>query len=123
MIGYATLGTNDLAKASAYYDELLGELGASRMMADDHITVWADASGKGMVAVITPFDEKPATVGNGAMLALAVDSLATIEKLHAKAIALGGTDDGAPGPRGDNGMNFGYVRDPEGHKLAFFCMG
>jgi catechol 2,3-dioxygenase-like lactoylglutathione lyase family enzyme len=121
MIGYATLGTNDLAKASAFYDALLGEIGAKRMMADDHITIWTDGKGAGMLSVIVPNDGKAATVGNGAMIALAVDNLATIEKLHAKALELGATDEGAPGARGET-MNFGYIRDLEGHKIAFFCL-
>ena len=122
MIAYATLGTNDLEKAVAFYDALFSDLGVSKMSPNERITLWTDASGKGMVGVIKPFNEEPATPGNGNMLAIGVDSLETIEKLHAKALKLGATDEGEPGPRMP-GMNFAYVRDPEGHKLAFFSQG
>lgn len=122
MIAYATLGTNDLEKAVAFYDALFSDLGVSKMSPNDRITLWTDASGKGMVGVIKPFNEEPATPGNGNMLAIAVDSLDAIKKLHSKALELGATDEGEPGARMP-GMNFAYVRDPEGHKLAFFSQG
>ena len=121
MIGYTTLGTNHFEKAGDFYDALLAELGAKRMMADDHIIVWATTPGQGMLAIIKPHNGEPATVGNGVMIALNAPDLATIERLHAKALALGGTDEGAPGPRGDT-MSFGYIRDLDGNKLAFYCM-
>jgi predicted lactoylglutathione lyase len=121
MIGYITLGTNDLEKYGKFYDELLSIIGATRFMADDHIIIWGTKPGHAMFSLITPNDGKTATVGNGTMAAFKVDDLDTIKKLHAKAIELGGTDEGAPGPRGDT-MDFGYARDLEGHKLAFFCM-
>lgn len=122
MIGYTTLGSDDFAGAGAFYDGILGELGAQRMMDDDHIILWATAAGAGMFAVIKPFNEQPATVGNGTMVAFAVESQAQVEKLYNKALTLGATDEGEPGPRGDSGMIFGYVRDPQGNKLAFYCM-
>ena len=122
MIGYVTLGTNNFEKAGKFYDSLLGELGARRVMEDDHIIIWSTKPGAAMLAVIKPNDGKPATVGNGTMVALLVDDLATIERMHAKALELGCTDEGAPGLRGDT-MSFGYVRDLEGNKLAFYCMG
>ena len=71
---------------------------------------------------LNAFDGNPATVGNGVMVALAVDSPETVGKLHAKAIELGGTDEGAPGPRGEGGFYAGYFRDPDGNKLNVFCM-
>ena len=74
-----------------------------------------------MLAVIKPHDGQPATVGNGGMIALVVKDLAMIETLHKKALELGGTCEGAPGPRTDT-MSFGYVRDLDGNKLAFYCM-
>lgn len=122
MIGYTTLGTNDLEKARAFYDALLGEIGAKRIMDGDHITVWGIKPGQGMLAAIKPHNGEAATVGNGTMVAILVDSPDTVAKAHAKALELGGSDEGAPGPRGGGGMNFGYCRDPEGHKLAFYCM-
>lgn len=122
MIGYATLGTNNFEKAGEFYDALLSGIGASRMMADDHIIIWASKPGNGMVAVIKPHDGEPATVGNGGMLAIMVDSKETVVAMHAKALELGGTDEGAPGPRGTNGLHFGYFRDLDGNKLAFYAM-
>ena len=121
MIGYITLGTNDLEKAKAFYDALLGELGASRIMSDDHMALWATKPGVGMLSLIQPYDKKEATIGNGTMTAIAVDNPEMVAKMHAKALSLGGTDEGAPGPRGEK-MEFGYCRDLEGHKLAFYCM-
>lgn len=121
MIGYTTLGTNDFDKSGAFYDSVLGEIGARRVMEDDHVIVWSNKPGAAMFAVIKPHDGQPATVGNGVMVALLVEDLATVERLHAKVLELGGTDEGAPGPRGNN-MSFGYVRDLDGNKLAFYCM-
>ena len=122
MIGYTTLGTNDFEAANAFYDALLGEAGAGRIMSNDRLTVWGRKPGPGMVAVIKPFDQQPATAGNGTMVALMVDSPETVNKLHAKALELGASDEGAPGPRGDGGMYFGYFRDLDGNKLAAYCM-
>jgi len=122
MIGYATLGTNDLEKANGFYDALFSEIGAARIMHDDHMTVWGKKPGLGMFSVIKPYNGEEATVGNGSMAAIIVDSPETVAKLHAKALTLGGSDEGAPGPRGQGQMDFGYCRDLEGHKLAFYCM-
>ncbi|MBL4868627.1 MAG: VOC family protein [Pseudomonadales bacterium] len=122
MIGYSTLGTNDLERAGKFYDELLGEIGAKRVMADDHIILWSTKPGAAMLAAITPHNEEPAQPGNGMMTALLVKDLSTVERMYAKALELGGTDEGAPGPRGESGMCFGYCRDLDGNKIAFYCM-
>ena len=122
MIGYVTVGTNDLARAAAFYDALLGELGAKRAMEMETFIAWATAPNTPMVSVIKPFDGKPATVGNGVMVALMVDSKAKVDALHKKALALGGKDEGAPGPRGD-GFYAGYFRDLDGNKLNAFFLG
>ncbi|USG60195.1 VOC family protein [Sneathiella marina] len=121
MIGYVTLGTNDIDKSTAFYDELLSEIEAKRIMTDAHIRIWSTAPGAAMLSVIKPYNGEAATVGNGTMVALAVDTAENVAKLHAKALALGGQDEGAPGPRGDGKMIFGYCRDLEGNKLAFYC--
>jgi predicted lactoylglutathione lyase len=121
MIGYVTLGTNDLARAARFYDALLGEIGAKRAMEMESFIAWAVAPNTPMVSVIKPFDGKAASVGNGVMVALMVDSKAKVEALHKKALALGGKDEGAPGPRGD-GFYAGYFRDLDGNKLNAFCM-
>jgi len=122
MIGYATLGTNDLSRAARFYDALLAELGAKRAMEMDRFIAWAAAPGSPMVAVTTPFDGKPATVGNGVMIALAAGSKAQVDAIHRKALQLGGRDEGAPGPRGD-GFYAGYFRDLDGNKLNAFFVG
>jgi predicted lactoylglutathione lyase len=123
MIGYVTLGTNDLARATAFYDALLGELGASQFLNDGRIIVWGKEPAAGMLAVCKPYDEKEATVGNGVMVALNVGSREAVSSLHAKALELGATDEGEPGPRGDGSFYGGYFRDLDGNKLVAFCFG
>ena len=122
MIGYTTFGTNDLKRAGAFYDALLAVLGAKRAMEMETFIAWATAPNTPMFAIIKPFDGKPATVGNGVMVALAASSKEQVNALHAKALALGGTDEGAPGPRGP-GFYAGYFRDLDGNKLNAFFMG
>jgi len=122
MIGYVTLGTNDIKRAATFYDELLALFGAKRAMEMETFIAWAKAPNTPMVSVIKPFDKKPATVGNGVMVALAASSKDQVNAVHAKALALGGKDEGAPGPRGD-GFYAGYFRDLDGNKLNVFYMG
>ena len=122
MIGYVTLGTNDIEKAAAFYDALLGCIGAGRFMENESFIAWAVAPDKPALSVTKPFDGNAATVGNGTMIAMAVNSVEKVNELHAKALELGGTDEGAPGPRGDSGFYGGYFRDLDGNKLNFFCM-
>ena len=121
MIGYVTLGTNDLERGTRFYDALLGELGAKRLMELDGFIVWGSGP-SGMLALTRPFDKQTATVGNGVMVALAASSKAQVDALHRKALELGGKDEGAPGPRGD-GFYAGYFRDLDGNKLNAFFMG
>ena len=122
MISYVTLGTNDLDRAAKYYDELLAEFGAKRMMENERIILWGTA-GAPMLAVCKPFDENAASVGNGVMVALAASSAEQVAAIYAKALELGGTDEGAPGPRGGGGMTIGYFRDLDGNKLNAIHMG
>jgi catechol 2,3-dioxygenase-like lactoylglutathione lyase family enzyme len=121
MIGYVTLGTNDLDRAARFYDALLAEIGAKRMMQTDRFVVWFVAPDKPALGVFMPFDGNPATVGNGVMVALVVDSPAKVDALYRKALELGATDEGAAGPRGIPGFYAGYFRDPDGNKLNFYC--
>lgn len=122
MIGYVTLGTNNLERAVAFYDELLAPLGAGRFMEFEGIFVaWAIAPDKPGLSVTKPFDGNPATVGNGMMVALAVDSKELVHKIYDKAIELGGKDEGPAGPRSD-GFYAGYFRDLDGNKLNVFCL-
>ena len=130
MIGYATLGTNDFAKGRTFYDALLGELGAKRIMefGDDvsGFTMWGTTWDKPALALTNPYDKQRATVGNGTMVALVVDERAKVDTLHAKALELGGTCEGPPGLRGDEGPQafYGaYFRDLDGNKLCAFRTG
>jgi catechol 2,3-dioxygenase-like lactoylglutathione lyase family enzyme len=130
MIGYVTLGTDDLDRSRAFYDALLGELGAKRIMEFGEeaggFTMWGVSWDKPGIAVTRPYDREPASAGNGNMTALVVDSRAKVDALHAKALSLGGTDEGAPGLRGDEGPQafYGaYFRDPDGNKFCVFRVG
>lgn len=120
MIAYTTLGTHDLGRAAAFYDRLLGELGAKRALELDRIIFWATRPDAPMVVLCKPYDGAPATVGNGTMLALAVANQPEVDRLHALALTLGAKDEGAPGIRGP-GFYIGYFRDLDGNKLNFFC--
>lgn len=122
MIGYVTLGTNDVAKAAQFYDDLLGEIGAKRFMESESFVAWATNPQAPGISVIKPYDGNVASVGNGTMVAIVVDAPEKVDKLHAKALALGGSDEGAPGDRG-NGFYAAYFRDLDGNKLNAFCMG
>jgi len=121
MIGYVTLGTNDLARAGKFYDALLAEIGAKRFMEMERNIAWSNG-GTGL-GICKPFDGKSATVGNGTMVALSVDSKEKVGALHRKAIELGGKDEGAPGPRGTSGFYAAYFRDLDGNKMCAFMMG
>ena len=124
MIGYATLGTNQFEKSAAFYDALLGdELGAKRVLENERIILWATGPGAPMLAICKPFDGNAATVGNGNMIALAMPSQDAVRKFHAKALELGASDEGAPGPRADGSFFGGYFRDLDGNKLVAFIIG
>ncbi|MDZ4381804.1 MAG: VOC family protein [Parvibaculum sp.] len=121
MIGYIMLGTNDLDRATKFYEDLLSHFGAKQAMTDPGRFVgWSDGKGP-MLAVTKPHDGNKATFGNGTMIALAADSQETVNKVHAKALSLGGTDEGAPGLRGGTFYG-GYFRDLDGNKLVVFHM-
>ena len=122
MIGYVTLGTNDLERSAAFYDELLQLIGAGRFMEAETFIAWAVAPDQPSLSVTRPFDGNAATVGNGVMVSLAVQEPEQVDALHAKAMDLGGIDEGAPGPRGDSGFYAAYFRDLDGNKLSAFCM-
>jgi len=122
MIGYATLGTNDLDRALTFYDGLIGALGGKRLvtMPDARgFTLYGVGRDKPMLAITRPFDGAPASAGNGAMVALAMDSDAQVESIHATAIELGASDDGAPGARGP-GFYGAYFRDADGNKFCAY---
>lgn len=128
MIGYVTLGTNDLQRAAPFYDALAAELGVERMMDFGTFIAWGSYEGAGAgIGLTKPFDGRAATVGNGVMVALEAKNREQVQRLYDIALANGGTDEGAPGPRGaadEHGNLFyaAYFRDLDGNKLNAFCM-
>jgi catechol 2,3-dioxygenase-like lactoylglutathione lyase family enzyme len=122
MIGYVTVGTNDLVKAAAFYDALAAEMGVGRMMDYGTFIAWGTPGGGCGIAATAPHDGQPATVGNGVMAAFEAKDKAQVDTLYAIALAHGGSDEGAPGPRGE-GFYAGYFRDPDGNKLNAYVMG
>lgn len=126
MIGYATVGTNDLEKARGFYDALTEVIGAKRVMQlDEGFTGYATDISQPMLCVTPPFNGEKAVPGNGAMVALQAKSRAEVDALHAKALELGASDEGAPGIREPEEMGFyaAYFRDLDGNKLCAFNVG
>ena len=119
MIGYVTLGTNDMARAAAFYDALLAEVGAKRFMEADTFIAWGVSPTQPSLGVIKPYDGNAASVGNGTMVALVVDSKEKVDRIYKKAMELGAKDEGPAGPRGDT-FYAGYFRDLDGNKLNVF---
>jgi catechol 2,3-dioxygenase-like lactoylglutathione lyase family enzyme len=122
MIGYVTLGTNDLLRAAKFYDALAREFGIGRMMETERFIAWGAPGGGAGVGLTLPFDGKPASVGNGVMVALEAKDKAQVDRIHRLALSLGGKDEGTPGSRGE-GFYAAYFRDLDGNKLNAFVMG
>jgi catechol 2,3-dioxygenase-like lactoylglutathione lyase family enzyme len=122
MIGYVTLGTNDLARAAKFYDAIAAELDTPRMMEFDGFIAWGKPGGAAGIGLTKPFDGNAATAGNGVMVALEAKDKEQVHRLYDIALANGGTCEGPPGPRGDEGFYAGYFRDPDGNKLNAFIM-
>ena len=121
MIGYVTLGTNDLKRGAKFYDAIAAELGTGRMMANEQFIAWGTPGGAPGIGLTRPENGQPATVGNGVMVALEAKDRNQVDRLHALALSLGGSDEGAPGPRGN--FYAAYFRDLDGNKLNAFIMG
>ncbi|MFN9925800.1 MAG: VOC family protein [Phenylobacterium sp.] len=123
MIGYATIGTNDLARATTFYDAVLGALGGKRTFANgDRMQFYGGGATPGMLAISKPYDEKPASAGNGTMFGLPAATKAQVDAAHAAALAAGGTCDGPPGQRMPTFYG-AYFRDLDGNKICVFNMG
>lgn len=123
MIGYVTLGTSDLDRAATFYDGVLAVMGARRLYKTDRMIAWGTGMDKPAVCATLPYDEQAPTTGNGVMIALQADSRAQVDAVYEKAIELGATCEGPPGPRGTSGFYGGYFRDLDGNKLNAFCFG
>lgn len=124
MSNYATVGSNNMVAALAFYDELLTPLGYQAVL--EHPSggrVYARENA--MFAVLGPYDGKPASVGNGTMAGFGLSSSAEVARFHANAIRLGAVCEGPPGPRGpaEMGAHFGYFRDLDGNKLCGYVVG
>ena len=121
MIGYVTIGTSDMDRAVAFYDALLAEIGGKQLLDMDRIKFYGTSPDATMLAICIPYDEKAQSCGNGNMVAIPGGSREGVDKLYAKAIELGATDEGPPGERMP--VFYGaYVRDLDGNKLCFFDM-
>jgi catechol 2,3-dioxygenase-like lactoylglutathione lyase family enzyme len=121
MIGYVTLGTNDRERSAKFYDAVCGELGSGRMMENEQFIAWGKPGGGTGLGITRPFDGNAASVGNGVMVALEAADEDQVRRLYDIALANGGSDEGAPGPRGE-GFYAAYFRDPDGNKLNAFLM-
>ena len=121
MIGYVTVGTNDLPRALEFYEKLLSSIGATRIFEAEQGVAWSNGPMSPGLGVMKPFDEQPATAGNGTMVALVMESKAKVDEFYRVAISLGAKDEGAPGQRSDT-FYAAYFRDFDGNKLAAFFM-
>ena len=121
MIGYVTLGTNDLSRGARFYDALAAEMGIGRMMDNETFIAWGAPGGGAGIGLTKPFDGEPASIGNGVMVALEAKDQAQVDRLYKIALDQGATDEGAPGDRG-GGFYAGYFRDLDGNKLNAFVM-
>ena len=121
MLGYVTIGVNDMGRAEGFYNELLSEIGAKQLMGMDRIKMYGTGPDTGMLAICVPYDEQDPSPGNGNMIAIPAGSREGVDKMYAKAMELGATDEGEPGERMP--VFYGaYIRDLEGNKLCFFEM-
>lgn len=123
MIGYATIGVADMARAKQFYGDLFAEKGARVVMDQGRIAFLSAGRDKPMLAMCEPYDGNAPTPGNGQMIAFAAESKEEVQEMHARALDLGASDEGAPGQRIPDRFYGAYVRDPDGNKLCFFVFG
>ena len=119
MLGYTTIGVTDMDRSVAFYDALLAEVGAKQLLGMDRIKMYGTGEGA-MLAICIPYNEEAPHCGNGNMVAIPGGSREGVDKMYAKAMELGTTDEGEPGERIPDVFYGGYVRDPDGNKLCFF---
>ena len=116
MIGYITIGSNDLPASAVFFDTLFTELNGTRAYSLDHMIGYSFGNNTPMIIVTRPHDGETATHGNGTMISLTAKGTAQVDAIHALALSLGATDEGEPGPRGRHFYG-GYFRDPDGNKF------
>jgi catechol 2,3-dioxygenase-like lactoylglutathione lyase family enzyme len=121
-LGHGTVGSNDLEKAKAFYDALLGSAGVTALFPHPTGGRVYGKDGVPFFVVLGPYNRQPATIGNGSMHGFRFDRRGEVDAFHAKALALGGTDEGAPGERAPT-FYMSYFRDLDGNKLCAFCLG
>ncbi|MCO4747036.1 MAG: VOC family protein [Proteobacteria bacterium] len=117
MVGYVTVGTNDFQRALAFYDALFAEVGVQRLWSHGGMAAWGRSREAVAFCVAEPHNGQAASVGNGCMVALRMSDRGQVQVLHAKALELGGLDEGLPGPRGTHGFYGAYFRDLDGNKI------
>jgi catechol 2,3-dioxygenase-like lactoylglutathione lyase family enzyme len=130
MFSHVTVGCHDIDKAVAFYDAILGPVGLKRRVVTPDggppAACWIDP-GRTLPRfyVYMPFNRKPATVGNGSMVAFSAPSIAAVDAAYAAGVDAGGTDEGAPGPRLHYGTGYygAYLRDPDGNKVHVVYRG
>lgn len=122
MIGYITLGSGNLDQSKAFYSQLLALLGGKLVLDLGRLALFGTHPEQPMLAVCTPFDGQAPSAGNGSMVALKAASRAQVDELHAKALELGASCEGAPGERMP-AFYAAYFRDLDGNKLAVFKQG
>ena len=120
MINYVMVGTNRFDEAVAFYESIMTAMGATRVPGNERLVGWGWGIGTSMLILNKPFDQSPATRGNGSMVAFDVETPELVDELHARVLALGGTSEGDPGPRGEH-LYVGYWRDLDGNKFNFIC--
>ncbi len=121
MIGYVTVGTNNLERAVDFYDSLFDSINSARFMETDKFVAWILGDAQCAFSVTKPYNNQPATVGNGTMIGIMLESDEKVTEFYRKALSLGATCEGEPGIR-DNATGYfaGYFRDLDGNKLNAF---
>jgi catechol 2,3-dioxygenase-like lactoylglutathione lyase family enzyme len=125
ILSHVSIGTNDFARAVAFYDRVLPTLGCKRIMEHPGAAAWGKVYPEFWVQ--TPIDGRPASVGNGTHFGFVASDKATVHAFYEAALAAGARGEGEPGPRPDYGEPYYgcFVRDPDGHKIeaAYWDMG
>ena len=123
IISFVMVGTNNLEKSSKFYDAVFVHLGLKKVNTSERMIAYSHSNDPNAVKfyITKPYNEKPASVGNGTMVALLADTKEAVDKFHATALENGAVDEGSPGIRSD-GNYYGYVRDNDGNKITARCV-